>query len=77
MVFSQTEFDIRLEWGEQGVRLLAPISDVVIIVDVLSFSTSVEVATSRKAIVYPYGKKDGSAPDFAKSMGAELATKRG
>ena len=54
MTFTQSEFDIRLEWGEQGVNLLAPVSDLVIIVDVLSFTTSVEIATSRGAIVYPY-----------------------
>jgi hypothetical protein len=27
----QAEFDIRCEWGPQGVEMLAPISDVVII----------------------------------------------
>jgi 2-phosphosulfolactate phosphatase len=75
MTFTQAEFDIRLEWGEQGVNLLAPISDVVIIVDVLSFSTSVEIATSRKAVVYPYRWKDESAQEFARSIGAELAQK--
>jgi 2-phosphosulfolactate phosphatase len=76
MTFTQAEFDIRLEWGEQGVNLLAPISDVVIIVDVLSFSTSVEIVTSRKAIVYPYRWRDESAAEFARSIGAELAQKR-
>jgi len=76
MTFTQAEFDIRLEWGEHGVNLLAPISNVVIIVDVLSFSTSVEIATSRKAVVYPYRWKDESAQEFARSIGAELAQKR-
>jgi 2-phosphosulfolactate phosphatase len=56
--------------------LLAPLSDVVIIVDVLSFSTSVEIAASRKAIVYPYRWRDESAGEFARSIGAELAQKR-
>ena len=36
MTFNQCEFDIRCEWGENGVHQLAPISDAVIIVDVLS-----------------------------------------
>jgi 2-phosphosulfolactate phosphatase len=74
--FSQAEFDVRLEWGKQGVGLLAPISDVVIIVDVLSFTTCVEIATSRKAIIYPYRGKWEMAGDFARSVGAELAEKR-
>jgi 2-phosphosulfolactate phosphatase len=73
--FTQSEFDIRLEWGEHGVNLLAPISDVVIIVDVLSFTTCVEIATSRKAIIYPYRGKLEMAQEYAHSVGAELALK--
>ena len=76
MYFSQSEFDIRLEWSEHGVNLLAPNSDVVIIVDVLSFSTSVEIATSRGAIVYPYRKSFKEAREFAHSISAELAEKK-
>ena len=75
-MFTQAEFDIRVEWGEQGVSLLAPISDVVIIIDVLSFTTSVEIATSRGATVYPYRKSMDSARAFADSVGAELAEKK-
>jgi 2-phosphosulfolactate phosphatase len=77
MTFTQAEFDIRLEWGMRGVDFLAPGSDVVIIVDVLSFSTSVEIATSRKAVIYPYRWKNESAQEFARSIGAELGQKRG
>ena len=75
MIFTQSEFDNRLEWGEQGVNLLASISDVVIIVDVLSFTTCVEIATSRKAIIFPYRGKLGIAQEYARSVGAELASK--
>lgn len=76
MFLSQAEFDIRLEWGEQGVNLLAPISDLVIIVDVLSFTTSVEIATTRGATVYPYRKSMEEAREFASSISAELAEKK-
>lgn len=77
MIFSQAAFEVRCEWGKQGVLQLAPVSDVIVIVDVLSFSTCVNIATDRGAIVYPYPFKDDSAGAFAQSIHAELAGKRG
>jgi 2-phosphosulfolactate phosphatase len=76
MTYSQSEFDIRCEWGAQGVAQLAPISDVVIIVDVLSFSTSVDIAASRGATIFPYRWNDASAAVFAASVGAIVADAR-
>lgn len=73
--YDQSSVEIRCEWGSKGVEQLAPISDVVIIVDVLSFSTCVEIASRRGAIVFPYPWNDGAAA-FAASVGAELASKR-
>ena len=60
-----------------GVLQLAPISDVMIIVDVLSFSTCIDIINSRGAIAFPYQWRDESARAFADSMEAKLATKRG
>ncbi|MBV6625944.1 MAG: 2-phosphosulfolactate phosphatase [Rivularia sp. (in: Bacteria)] len=76
MIFNQSEFDLRCEWGQKGINRLASISDVAIVVDILSFSTAVEIATNNGAIIFPYRWKDGSAIDYAKSIEAELATKR-
>ncbi len=76
MTFDQQEFDIRCEWGEQGVAHLAPISDVCIIVDILSFSTSVDIAVSRGAIVFPCSWRDQTAAEYATKLGAELADSR-
>ena len=73
MLFDQSEYNIRCEWGEKGVSLLAPVSDVIIIVDVLSFSTSVEIAANQGALVYPYRWKDETANEFAASVEAEVA----
>ncbi|MGA2131788.1 MAG: 2-phosphosulfolactate phosphatase [Bryobacteraceae bacterium] len=53
MTFDQSEYDLRCAWGLAGVHLLAPVSDVVIIVDVLRFSTAVDVALSQGASVRP------------------------
>jgi 2-phosphosulfolactate phosphatase len=49
----------------------------VIIVDVLSFSTCVEIAVSRGATVLPFGWTDARASAFARETGAELAGPRG
>ncbi len=73
MIDNQNEFDIRLEWGLKGVEELAPISDVIIIVDILSFSTCVDIVTGRGAIIFPYRWKDESAFDYAKKYNAELS----
>lgn len=73
MFFNQQEFDVRCEWGERGVSHLLPGSEVIVIVDVLSFSTCVDIATSRGAIVYPYQWKDQSAVAYAESLNGVLA----
>ena len=76
--FTQAEFTTRCEWGVAAATVLAP-ADVIIVVDVLSFSTCVEVAASRGAAILPYawtGWDDPAAGEFARAHGAELAGKR-
>lgn len=73
MLFNQQEFDIKLEWGLRGIEELLPVSDVVIIVDILSFSTCVDIATANGAVIYPYRWKDETAVAYATSSGAALA----
>ena len=73
MEFDQAGFDVRCEWGWTGLARLAPRSDVVVIVDILSFSTCVDVAVRNGAAVYPYRWRDATAVEFAQSIGAELA----
>ena len=74
---NQSGFTLRCEWGPQGAAILAPTSDAIIIVDVLSFSTCVEIAVSRGASVFPFRFKDGRAREFAEKKNAILAVKRG
>lgn len=76
MFFDQAEYDLRCEWGLEGLLALQPASDAVVIVDVLSFSTAVDVALSRGATVLPYRWKDESARRFAAEKGAVLADGR-
>ncbi len=74
--FDQSSFTIRCEWGDHALTQLAP-SEVVVIVDVLSFTTCVEIAVSRGAAVLPDRWHDASAADFAKTQQTELAGRRG
>jgi 2-phosphosulfolactate phosphatase len=73
--FDQAQFDVRCEWGIAAVQQIAP-SDVIVVVDVLSFCTSVDVALSRGATVLPYRWKDSSAVAYAQERSAELPSPR-
>ncbi len=71
--FDQADFRVRLDWAEAGVRALAPVVGLVVVVDVLSFSTSVCVAVEEGARVVPYRSAGGDAATFARSIDAILA----
>ena len=73
--FSQEAWTCRCEWGPGAVAALAA-ADVTIVVDVFSFTTCVDVATSRGASILPYAWNDASAAEFACSQRAELAGRR-
>ena len=77
MAYDQREFQLRFEWGPEGAARLAPVSDAVVIVDVLTFSTAVVVAAARGATVLPYRWRDDTAAGYARAMGALLAGRRG
>ncbi|MFN3215250.1 MAG: 2-phosphosulfolactate phosphatase [Acidimicrobiales bacterium] len=74
--FEQSGFGIRFGWGPNDLRRLAPAADVVVIVDVLSFSTAVDVALGRGAIVLPYARHDGTEQVFADANDAVVASPR-
>lgn len=69
-------YDVRFEWGPGGAAALAPSSSCLVVVDVLSFSTSVTVAVEAGTRVYPCAWRDESAAEFARSRRAELAVGR-
>ncbi|QUH00957.1 2-phosphosulfolactate phosphatase [Saccharopolyspora erythraea] len=68
--------EVRLAWGSDGVRALAPGCSALIVVDVLSFSTAVDVATSTGARVLPLRWHDERAGIAAGQAGAVLARPR-
>jgi 2-phosphosulfolactate phosphatase len=72
----QDGFMRRFEWGRTGARRLAPHVDVAVVVDVLSFSTSVDVAVARGCEVVPVPWCDRRAAQRAAQDGALLAVPR-
>ena len=76
MFDAQQAFRARCEWGEAGVQRLAPLSDIVVVVDVLSFSTAVDIAVERGAVVYPCRWRDDRAERLASEVDALLAVPR-
>lgn len=66
------------EWGLSGIYALQRHAGVFVIVDVLSFSTAVDVAVSRRGLVYPFAFDDmRGAQAAALQHGARLARPRG
>ncbi len=74
--FGQFEGDVRFEWGPTAAARLATEARCLVVVDVLSFTTSVSLCVSRGMAVFPYAWDDASARDFAVAHDAELAVRR-
>jgi 2-phosphosulfolactate phosphatase len=72
--WSQDTYDLRFDWGPAGAAALAPGAAVVVVVDVLSFTTTLSLAVERGIAVMPYPWRD--AADVAASHDATLAVGR-
>jgi len=70
-------YRVYCEWGPQGARKLSELCDVIIIVDVLSFSTCVDIAASRSILIFPYSGPREEAVPYAENHDAILARHRG
>jgi 2-phosphosulfolactate phosphatase len=66
---------VALEWGPVGAKVLAESCDVIVVVDVLSFSTALTVAVERGAKVWPHTGGE-SAGRLARDIDAVLAGSR-
>ncbi|MFI9366293.1 2-phosphosulfolactate phosphatase [Kitasatospora sp. NPDC053057] len=72
----QADHGVRFDWGPAGARHLAPQTGALVVVDVLSFTTSVSVAAEAGTRVLPYPWRDESADAFATGHDARLAVGR-
>ncbi|MFC7495666.1 MULTISPECIES: 2-phosphosulfolactate phosphatase [unclassified Nocardioides] len=73
-VHRQATYDVRLEWGPTGAAAVA--APVTVVVDVLSFTTTLTVAVERGITVHPFRWKDERAAAYAAERDAVLATGR-
>jgi 2-phosphosulfolactate phosphatase len=71
----RTRAVIRFAWGSGAIE--AGDAEIIVIVDVLSFCTAVDIALARDCIVYPYRWRDASTQAFADERDALLAGTRG
>lgn len=74
VLFGQRCHAVRFDWGSAGAQAVG--ADLAVVVDVLSFSTSVCVAVERGMRVFPYQWKGLRADAFARERGAVLAIGR-
>ncbi|MEU4352050.1 2-phosphosulfolactate phosphatase [Streptomyces sp. NPDC023838] len=72
----QAGHGVRFEWGPAGAALLAKDAACLVVVDVLSFTTSVTVAVESGTQVFPYRWRDETAVVFADELDASLAVGR-
>jgi 2-phosphosulfolactate phosphatase len=73
---TQQGYSYRFEWGQEGLEAVAPHCDVVVIVDVLRFTTAVCCALESNATVLPYRWADDGAAAYAVANDAVLAGRR-
>jgi 2-phosphosulfolactate phosphatase len=73
--FSQAPYQCRFDWGISGTLRAVSRGDVVLLVDVLSFSTSTAIAVSRGALIYPCAITDDPR-EIARQIGGEAAVDR-
>jgi len=75
----QAAYRRRFEWGLTGARAIAGDAqpgDCAVVVDVLSFTTTLSVALERGIAVYPYPWATAEAPAYAAERAAVLALGR-
>jgi len=71
----QTPYAVRMEWGPTGAAAVGDVGTAVVI-DVLSFTTSVTVGVERGMAIFPFRWRDERAEEYAAGVDAALARRR-
>ncbi|GAB3393007.1 hypothetical protein GCM10027568_21270 [Humibacter soli] len=77
---TQQNYEVRFDWGRDGLRGIAPTAGVIVVVDAISFTTTVEMGVALGLEVQPYDgvRHEAEAADAAGDFGdARLAGRRG
>ncbi|MGY1751678.1 2-phosphosulfolactate phosphatase [Blastococcus sp. SYSU D01042] len=74
--WAQQAHDVRFDWGATGAAALHTDDGPLVVVDVLSFTTSVSVAVERGTAVLPVAWCDARAETLARDRDARLAVGR-
>jgi 2-phosphosulfolactate phosphatase len=73
----QLDWELRFDWGRDGLEAVGEGAAAVVVVDVLRFTSAVSVAVARGAEILPYRWGMGDAARaYADDHGAELAGRR-
>jgi 2-phosphosulfolactate phosphatase len=73
--FSQSDYRVRLEWGRRGAKAAAERGDLLVVVDVLSFSSAAVTAIARGVTLYPVATQ-AEARETALRVRADVAVRR-
>ncbi len=76
MEHAQRDATVRMDWGVAGAQAVGADAAIAVVVDVLSFTTTLTVAVDAGAEVYPFRWKEASAREFAREHDAVLAVGR-
>lgn len=75
-VHSQTDSRLRFEWGATGAATIVEGANLAVVIDVLSFTTTLSVAIELGAEVYPYEWRDDAVAEYAEARDATYAVGR-
>jgi 2-phosphosulfolactate phosphatase len=72
-IWAQSGYDVRLDWGAEGVAALGRECAVLVVVDVLSFGTTADLVVGRGGRVLPVRWRDERGVARARAAGAVVA----
>jgi 2-phosphosulfolactate phosphatase len=74
--YQQIRHSLRFDWAAQGADAIASRADIAVVIDILSFTTTLSVALDGGTTVLPYRWNDPTAAAYARRHNAVLAVGR-